>query len=217
MFFQNFQYIISAQVSDTLTALVEGKVTDFEGKIRKGENITFISRKESLTVSSDGNGQFQCRLRKGRVWQVYYESLINTEHYDSLIIPDASGQISVKLSLKIQTPDVIILRNVFFDTGKSILKPQSYPELNKLVKVLQRRASMEIELAGHTDSIGSDEYNLQLSSNRAEAVRQYLISKGISPSRINAVGYGKNQPIDTNGTETGRANNRRTEVRIIRE
>ena len=73
---------------------------------------------------------------------------------------------------------------------------------------------MHIEIRGHTDSKGSDSYNLRLSENRAKAVFEYLISKGISEKRLQYKGYGKTMPIDTNDTEEGRANNRRVEFKI---
>ena len=74
---------------------------------------------------------------------------------------------------------------------------------------------MRIEIGGHTDSKGSDSYNLRLSENRAKAVYDYLILKGISEKRLQYKGYGKNKPIDTNDTEEGRANNRRVEFQIL--
>ena len=115
----------------------------------------------------------------------------------------------------IKVGETVILKNIFFDTDKYDLKPESYIELEKLLQLLQTNSSLRIEISGHTDSIGSEKHNLGLSQNRAKAVFDYLIAKGISYDRMTYFGFGFSQPIDTNKTETGRANNRRTEFRIV--
>lgn len=108
-----------------------------------------------------------------------------------------------------------VLRNIFFDFDKSDLKPESNVELDKLVNYLKTNKSIVIEIGGHTDNKGSDTYNEQLSLSRAEAVYQYLISKGIKAERLSYKGYGESKPIADNNTEEGRAENRRTEFKII--
>jgi outer membrane protein OmpA-like peptidoglycan-associated protein/tetratricopeptide (TPR) repeat protein len=109
-----------------------------------------------------------------------------------------------------------ILRNIYFDTGKATLKPESHQELGKLEKMLKENTSFKIEISGHTDKIGSAELNKKLSQNRANAVVKYLINKGIEPTRLIAVGYGKEKPLASNDDEfEGREINRRTEFEII--
>lgn len=109
----------------------------------------------------------------------------------------------------------VILQNVFFETNSFILLPESEKELNKLVLFLQNNPSVKIEIGGHTDRIGTASYNNQLSEKRAESVYQYLVEKGISASRLQFKGYGFEMPVSSNETKEGRANNRRTEFRII--
>ena len=115
----------------------------------------------------------------------------------------------------IKVGETVVLRNIFFDTDKYDLKPISYIELQKLLQLLQTNPALRIEISGHTDIVGSEEHNLELSGNRAKAVFDYLVTNGISPDRMTYAGYGFSNPIDTNNTDEGRANNRRTEFRII--
>jgi outer membrane protein OmpA-like peptidoglycan-associated protein len=91
----------------------------------------------------------------------------------------------------------------------------SYPELDRLYKVLKNNPELYVEVAGHTDSIGDNEANLKLSQLRADAIKNYLVNKGIDPKRFFTVGYGEEFPIAPNTTEEGRKQNRRTEIVII--
>ena len=113
-----------------------------------------------------------------------------------------------------ESPKPITLNNVFFKFAKAELKESSFPELNRLLKLLEDNPGMEIEISGHTCSMGSDEYNLGLSQRRAEAIYDYLIKNGISASRLSAIGYGETMPKASNETEEGRQFNRRVEFLI---
>jgi len=113
------------------------------------------------------------------------------------------------------TGSTIALRNIFFNTASFELLPTSNAELEKLVKLLQANPSLRIELGGHTDNVGADAANLTLSDQRANAVRDFVVSKGIDAARITAKGYGETRPVATNDTEEGRALNRRTEVTVL--
>ncbi len=108
-----------------------------------------------------------------------------------------------------------VLKEIFFEFDKSTILQQSYFELMKLIALLENYPQMKIEIRGHTDAKGSDAYNLRLSENRAKAVADYLISKGVNEKRLKSNGYGKSLPIDTNETEEGRANNRRVEFKVL--
>ncbi|HYG19092.1 MAG TPA: OmpA family protein [Ohtaekwangia sp.] len=109
------------------------------------------------------------------------------------------------------------LKNIYFDFDKTTLKKESFTELNKVVDFLKQNASVEIEIAGHTDNKGSDDYNASLSQGRSQAVVDYLISQGIEDYRLSAHGYGESKPIDTNDTDDGRANNRRVEFTVMKK
>jgi outer membrane protein OmpA-like peptidoglycan-associated protein len=115
----------------------------------------------------------------------------------------------------IKNGNKVVLKNIFFGTGSFDLKPESTAELNKLMQFMNLNASLKIEISGHTDNVGNDIINNKLSENRAKAVADYLISKGIPTNRLIYKGYGKTQPISDNQKEEGRALNRRTEFKII--
>jgi len=108
-----------------------------------------------------------------------------------------------------------IKQQVHFATAKFRVLPDSFPLLNQVVQVLRDFEKMRISIEGHTDIVGTEAANMRLSQRRAEAVLDYLISKGISPERLEAVGYGPTKPVASNKTASGRARNRRTEFRIV--
>ena len=112
---------------------------------------------------------------------------------------------------------IITTNKILFDFGKSIIRSESYNQLEKVAKMMKYNANMKIELSAHTDAIGKYSDNLKLSDDRANASRQYLLSKGIDASRIIAKGYGETTPVDSNKTEEGRQLNRRVEFRILQK
>jgi outer membrane protein OmpA-like peptidoglycan-associated protein len=127
-------------------------------------------------------------------------------------------EMNIDIEVKpIEVGESIRLNNIFFDFNKSFLRPESYPELDRVVKMMNDNPSLEIELGGHTDNIGSAEYNYKLSDDRANSVLQYILSKGISSKRLSAKGYGKDKPVATNDTDEGRQLNRRVEFTIIKK
>jgi outer membrane protein OmpA-like peptidoglycan-associated protein len=104
--------------------------------------------------------------------------------------------------------------NLTFQSGKSIIKSSSYPTLIELADYLKTIPALELTLEGHTDSQGDEDYNLQLSKGRANAVKLYLTQKGVEQNRIKAKGYGETKPIADNNTRQGREKNRRVEFKI---
>lgn len=108
----------------------------------------------------------------------------------------------------------VVLKNVFFETNKYDLKDESRVELMKLHSFMQNNPAVSIEISGHTDNVGNDNDNQILSENRAQAIYNFLIENGIEADRLSYKGYGETQPIDTNDTEEGRANNRRSEFKV---
>ena len=117
----------------------------------------------------------------------------------------------------IEIGKTVVLNNIFFEYDKYELLPSSKAELNRLVKLLNNNAEMNIRIQGHTDSQGSKEYNKRLSENRAKAVYDYLVKEGISEERLSYKGFGESKPIADNDTEEGRAKNRRTEFEVTQK
>ena len=110
----------------------------------------------------------------------------------------------------------VTLRNIYFDASKYNLQPESFPELDRLVTLMQENPTMNIRLEGHTDTVGEFDANVELSRNRVNEVRTYLVKKGISISRIETVGYGPSRPINTNKSLKERPENRRVEMVIVK-
>ena len=142
---------------------------------------------------------------------MFYSENFTITHKDSL----KPKTLNIPLQ-PINVGEITILHNIFFDTDKYELKDESLAELNKLVDFLMNNPDVNIEISGHTDNVGTEEHNLELSNNRAKAVYNYLIENNINPIRISYKGYGEAKPIDTNSTPKGRAKNRRTEFKITK-
>ena len=107
-------------------------------------------------------------------------------------------------------------KTILFDSGKSSFQKQTYPVLEAITAILKEYPNSKFSIEGHTDSDGSDASNQTLSENRAAAVKDYLIEKGIASSRLSSIGFGEKSPIDSNKTKAGKANNRRTEVKLVK-
>jgi len=202
-------------------AIVHGSLNDSHGTPLSNAKIIFKS-KDSIIAHTDSLGRFTLRLPQGNTYFIFadvYEQRIKFPN--ALLLKNYGGDIELEMDLQVTMDtlykEIIILPDIHFEFDKAVIKPESFPVLDSIAQWLLSRPSMVVEIAGHTDSIGSATYNLSLSQRRAEAVREYLIEKGVSPERIYARGYGETQPISSNSTEEGRAKNRRVEIRIIKK
>jgi outer membrane protein OmpA-like peptidoglycan-associated protein len=127
------------------------------------------------------------------------------------------NKLAVQLNLILETRDsarglIVNISDVLFDTAKYTLRPGAREKLAKVSGIILAYPSLKLEVEGHTDSVGTDEYNMQLSENRANSVRDYLVQQGINTSSIAARGFGESQPVATNDTAAGRQQNRRVEL-----
>ena len=171
---------------------------------------------QNFTTNS-ATGKFIISLNSGKNYGIAVKAdgyLFHSENFD---IPNGSADNLVDKEIRLKNIKIgskIALRNIFFDTGKSTLRSESNAELERLVKLMKDVPSLKIEISGHTDNTGSAALNDKLSQERAEAVVNYLKSKGIASDRMTAMGYGSNRPIASNATSEGRQENRRTEFEI---
>jgi outer membrane protein OmpA-like peptidoglycan-associated protein len=117
----------------------------------------------------------------------------------------------------IEVGQIVRLNNIFFEFAKAVLLPESFPELDRTAEFLKNNPGITIEIAGHTDDVGSEETNQKLSQKRAQSVTDYIISKGIDPKRLTTMGYGESRPVAFNSDEEGRAMNRRVEFKILKK
>jgi len=203
--------------------IIKGKVLDKKTNLPLQADIVYtnILTGEVMghATSNGETGEYSVALPAGK----FYSYLAKSDNYlpvsENVDARELTETFTIEKNLvlvPIEVGQTIRLNNIFFDFGKSTLRQESNEELNNVVNLLNNNPKMEIEIAGHTDNIGSDAANMKLSDDRANAVRNYLISKGISASRITAKGYGETKPIATNDTDEGRQINRRVEFTIMK-
>lgn len=202
-------------------APVDVKMTDFKGKILPHEIVIFRSNANGREYQglTDSTGRFSTRLPAGDKYEIFILGFKDSTSYIVLDIPATTGNAYYKNPFKVDIQFIpaksFILEDCNFETGKADLQEESFAVLDELVAYLVRKEDERIEIGGHTDNVGSAKSNLILSEARANTVMNYLISKGIDPGRLTAKGYGFSVPVADNKTADGRAQNRRTEVKIL--
>lgn len=223
-----FSSMIACLTAQTLeptleNALLEVTVTNMSDQQLPNEIVSFtsIKTKEIYKGYTNENGKFSILVPAGDTYEILYKSIYKDVKYSNLTIPSDDKIYTVNVQLRYHPAKTVILENVEFDFDKASIRPSSYKTLNDLAEVMSIKKNMKIEITGHTDSKGSEEYNKNLSQERAESVRKYLISKGINSSQVIAKGYGSSEAIapntnpDGSDNPEGRQRNRRIEVRIL--
>jgi outer membrane protein OmpA-like peptidoglycan-associated protein len=208
-----------------------GKVTDEKGK-PLAATISF-SRKEVAPVQSDPqSGKYELMLPFGNITitasaegyvPASKPATVSKEEVsvvDFLLEPKEKKAppplaVAKKPKVYIEKKKIVITETIRFETGKANILPASFSLLDEVANILVVNPQIKVLVEGHTDSVGSDSYNLRLSQARADSVMKYLLSAGISPERLKALGYGEARPIADNATKMGRAKNRRVEFTII--
>jgi OmpA-OmpF porin, OOP family len=202
-------------------AQVDVTIADFKNNNLSNEIIVFRSKlnEKEFQGQSDQQGKFSVRLPAGDSYEIFILGFKDSTSYNTLTIPAVTGNAYYKKPFKVdiqfQPSKTFVLDDCNFAFGKATLLPESYHVIDELVVYLNRKEDERIEIGGHTDNIGKPASNLALSLERANSVRDYLIAKGIDPARVTAKGYGMTEPVADNKTEEGRAQNRRTEVKIL--
>ena len=209
-------------VKSPQVTLLKGIITDEQTKLPLEASIELIdnTKNEIIAVfaSNKSSGKYLVSLPSGKNYGIAVKKdgyLFHSENFD---LPATADYQEVNKDVALKKIDIgksIVLRNIFFDFDKSSIRPESANELDRLIKLLNDNYTLRIELGSHTDSKGSDDYNMKLSENRSKSVVDYLITKGIAANRLEAKGYGETKPIATNDTDAGRQENRRTEFKIL--
>ncbi|MCW3083086.1 MAG: OmpA family protein [Bacteroidetes bacterium] len=202
---------------------VKGKVYDAKTKAPLGAHFDLIDLATNKTVISsdanEGNGEFLVTLPVDKNYALNVTQpgyLFYSANFSLKELTDQTKPFAMDVPMQsIDTGSVIALKNVFFETAKFDLKPESKTELDKLVAFLNANKTIRGELSGHTDNVGDKKMNQLLSQNRAKAVYDYLVAAGIDAKRLTYKGYGDTRPIEKNDSDEHRATNRRTEFKVI--
>lgn len=218
-----YQFELDAALRPQIVTYMKGKVFDSETRKPLGASFELIDldtkRPVVTSTSNPGNGEFIVCLPTGKRYALNVARdgyLFFSENFELKGPKSAADPFLRDVPLKpIKVGEAVVLKNIFFDFNKADLKEESKVELNKMVAFLNRNPKLNVEIGGHTDNVGGKTYNQALSEKRAKSVLDYLAANGISGSRLSSKGYGDNQPIADNTTETGRAQNRRTEFKIV--
>ncbi|MFT4980352.1 MAG: outer membrane protein OmpA-like peptidoglycan-associated protein [Bacteroidia bacterium] len=207
----------------TKVTYVKGRVTDKETGSSLGAQFELIDLATSEVVvrsSSDKiSGNFLVTLPVAHEYALNVSKdgyLFYSEHFSLSANQDVSKPYKLDVPLQpIKFGETVVLKNIFFETASYDLLPESKVELDKLVAFMNNNTAIRIEIGGHTDNVGKPKDNQLLSENRSKSVREYLIANQISEDRTQFKGYGEEQPRDSNETPEGRANNRRTEFKVL--
>jgi outer membrane protein OmpA-like peptidoglycan-associated protein/tetratricopeptide (TPR) repeat protein len=217
-----FYPITKVNVEDRATTIV-GKVMDAttKGPLQAEVELFSLDTQELLSnfVSDSTTGSYVLSLPSGSNYAIHVRKtgyLLQSLNFN---IPSDAKKATIEQTIlldKIAVNKTIVLRNIFFDTGKATLRPESEVEINTLYKLLTDNPDMYIEISGHTDNVGSAASNKKLSLNRAKTVFDKLVAKGIDASKLKWEGYGFDKPIAPNTTAEGRQENRRTEFKVLK-
>ncbi len=216
-----YSFVLRQDIRPYKTLWVKGTVSD--KTTRKGlpsavELIDLNTKQLLSKVQTDETGNYLITLPVGKDYAFNVSRKGYLFYSDNFSLKDKSPDSTYQKDILLQPIEInasIVLRNIFFDFNKYEVKPESQVELDKVAQLLQDNPTVKIQIAGYTDNVGNAADNLKLSQNRAKAVVAYLTAKGIDAKRLSAKGYGETVAVADNKTEEGRAQNRRTELKVI--
>ncbi|RYY91048.1 MAG: flagellar motor protein MotB, partial [Chitinophagaceae bacterium] len=203
------------------TLWLQGRVYDAKTSAGLPSTIALIDLKSGIEASrlqTDETGQYLVTLPIGKDYVLNVNRKGYLFYSDQFLLREKASDSTYRKDIPLQPIEVnasVVLRNIFFDVKQYELRPESRVELDRLVQFLRDNPTVRIQIEGHTDNVGKPADNQKLSELRARAVMQYLNQKAIKNERVTAKGFGETQPVAPNTTEGGRAQNRRTEVKIV--
>ena len=217
-----FRIKVSEAAKPNPVALITGKVFNLKSSTFIEARITYsdLETNEEIGIASSNpeNGAYTISLPAGHKYSFHAqkEGYYPVSENIDLTGLDDYAEITKDLFLsQMEVGDTVRLNNIFFEYDKSELLETSVYELERLFSIMNENPQIVIQIAGHTDNMGTDAYNQKLSEARAQAVYNYLKNKSIAATRISYIGYGESIPVETNDTEEGRAFNRRVEFVIV--
>ena len=217
-----YSFELPENMRPNLVTYVKGLVFDINTKEILDAKIEIINLKDGKAIFDDitdpETGEFLATMMAGKSFGLNV-SKDGYLFYSQNFTPDLNSinkPLIIEIPLKkIEIGGLVILNNIFFESGKFNLLPESKIELQQLIRFMRDNPTVSIEIGGHTDDIGDEKSNIELSENRARTVFEYLLSNQIKSNQISYKGYGEELPINDNTTEENRKNNRRTEFKII--
>jgi outer membrane protein OmpA-like peptidoglycan-associated protein len=217
-----FRIKLPTSAKPTSVVLISGKVLNSKTGEPLGAKIIYeelpSGKEAGVARSNPSKGEYTIALPAGKK----YGFSASAEGYiainENIDLTQLTEFKEIKKDLKlvpIEKGEKVSINNIFFEFGKEGLLPESFPELNRLVKLMITNPNLKIRIEGHTDNIGNDKNNLLLSENRTLSVMNYLVENSIESNRLETKGYGKTKPKANNNTEEGRQQNRRVEIVIL--
>jgi OOP family OmpA-OmpF porin len=209
--------------------VVKGKLVDAKTGEPVGAKIVYERLSDGKVVgetfSDPRTGEYEIHLPGGELYGFRAEEKNHISSSQNLDLRDYKSDATITgkdVTLEpiqvavVDTNVTITLNNIFFDFDKATLKSESFVELDRIVALMNERPTMQVEISGHADATGPENYNLQLSGRRANSVSAYLVKKGIAQDRITTSFFGETKPIESNATLEGRRKNRRVEFKIVK-
>jgi outer membrane protein OmpA-like peptidoglycan-associated protein len=216
-----YSFELRPDVRPVRTLWVKGRVLDNKTShgLPSAVELTDLQTREVMSrVQTDETGNYLITLPVGRDYAFNVNRkgyLFYSENFPlSQKSPDSTYNIDIRLQ-PIEANATVVLKNIFFPVNRFDLQPESQVELDNVVRLLGENPTLRIQINGHTDNAGKPADNLKLSNSRAQAVVNYLVSKGIDVKRLTYQGFGETVPVADNASEEGRARNRRTELKVI--
>lgn len=204
------------------TLLLSGSVIDTTGGVEpivaKLEFYDPSTGERDATVISDTIGSYMVSLPEPKLYAIEINASGYLYYLDILDYSSVSGDEKLSQDFflrKVEVGTRVVLDHIYFETGKAVLRPESYEALNQVLRFLENNPSLKLEISGHTDNTGSDRINQKLSKDRAAAVVLYLVQKGIDHEKLESKGYADTQPVASNSTSEGRQQNRRVEFKVL--
>ncbi|CAN5191476.1 hypothetical protein BH09BAC2_BH09BAC2_13400 [soil metagenome] len=216
-----YTFQLREDIQPQKTLWVLGKVFDVKTKqgLPSSVELTNVATRQMVSkIQTDEEGNYLTTLPVGKNYAFNVKRKGYLFFSENFSLQNKSLDSTYKLDIPLQPVEVnasIILKNIFFDTKRTDLKPESISELDNVVRFMNENSNVKILISGHTDNVGTPADNLKLSTGRAFSVVNYLISKGVKKERLSAKGLGETKPVTSNKTESDRAINRRTELSII--